>query len=93
MMRARKPPPIDPPNPLDGLTCNVFVERNGARVEVPNVPCSHGFAVLKTLLDGFRTTTKLYPELVVDLSPVGDYANIPVDESSYSETRRRPGFR
>ncbi len=88
-MTPRKAAPTRAPGPLDGLTCEVTVERMGARVTVPNVPCPAAFAVLQTLLEGFRVAAAHYEELVPgpDTVPGG---TLPVDTS---EIEGRLGFR
>ncbi len=76
--------------PLADLPCTVTVERQGARIEVPNVPLPHAGNALRALLDEMRALARDYPELVPgpDTIPAGHA--IPVDTS---DIEGRLGFR
>lgn len=80
------------PNPLDGLTAEVSIERNGAKIAVGCVPAKMAFNVLVELLEGMRVAVKVYPELIPDLEPVGGSC-VPYSDHEDFDGGKRLGFR
>lgn len=78
-----KPPKFSPP-----ATVSVTVHRNGAELSA-QVKWQDAQLVLQSFLEVYRAATKLYPELIVDLPPVGGGSVPYVDDWSGSEERKR----
>lgn len=70
----------------------VTVHRNGAELHA-EVKWEDAQLVLQAFLDVYRNAVKLYPELIVELPPVGG-GSIPYqdDWSGSEERKRRIGF-
>lgn len=78
---------------LAGKKAVVIVERCGAMIRVDDIPASEAGVVLADMLEVFRVLQKNYPELVVDLDPVGGGTPIDVDDGDAELESKRVGFR
>lgn len=69
-------------------TVSVSVHRNGAELSA-NVPWADVQLVLQSFLEVYRAATERYPELIVDLPPVGGGSVPYVDDFSGDEGRKK----
>lgn len=85
--KRKKPNGFKPPQNV-----SVTVHRNGAELHAV-VKWQDAQLVLQSFLEVYRAATKQYPELIVDLPPVGGGSVPYIDDWSGTEERkRRIGF-